>query len=132
MLMNKLNSMRSFFYKYAAFAIMLICSMGFATAQSGNLDTNKTFETELASNITIDISAGTKKGFFNVLINNQNTGASCIGGELLLYNKAEEKVYSEFVNTSHVSLDLTKFKSGVYTVQFTFENKRVRKELVIK
>jgi hypothetical protein len=124
--------MRSFFYKYAAFAVMLICSMGFATAQSGSLDANKTTDMEVASNISLDISAGTKKGFFNVQINNQNTGASCIGGELSVYNMAEEKLYSTFANTSLVSLDLTKFKSGTYIVQFIFENKQVKKELVIK
>lgn len=124
--------MRSFFYQYATFAVMLICSMGFATAQSGSLDTNKTIDMEVVSNITMDIAAGIKKGFFNVQINNQNTGASCIGGELSVYNAAEEKLYSTFVNTSLVSLDLTKFKSGIYIVQFTFENKRVKKEFVIK
>lgn len=130
--MNKLNSMRSFFYQYATFVVMLICSLGFASAQSGSLDTNKTVDMEVASNITLDITSGTKKGFFNVQINNQNTGASCIGGELSVYNAAEEKLYSTFVNTSLVSLDLTKFISGTYIAQFIFENKQVKKEFVIK
>lgn len=124
------NRITAIVFKYVVLSFAFLGSMGL-TAQSTLPDSLQTQQTEVAANIYLAVAPGATQGWLEVVIDNRNTGASCIGGELSVYNGLGEKVFDTFVNTPKVNLDLRKLIPGTYTLQFTFEKKVVKKEMVI-
>lgn len=130
--MNQKSYIISVFFKWTFLVSVFLGSINITTAQKVLSDTTKTNGTEVATNIDLVISFDQKKKLMNVMINNQNTGATCIGGELFIYNDLGETVYQSAVNTTSVGVDISSLKPGIYFVQFNFQEKRVKKKIMIE